>query len=158
MTRPTRSRSRHARETKPLPLGLPKDESGEDLLPHKPLVAIVGRPNVGKSTLFNRIVGHRTAIVDDVSGVTRDRNMAECEYQNCMFILVDTGGLDLKAEDVIEIIKLAEFAIGKHELSAFFRRPGHKNYRECKDQVLRNFLKGLQIKYRDNVYLRTNKG
>ena len=50
MTRSTRSRSRRAPETKPLPLDLPKDESGEDLLPHKPLVVIVGRPNVGKST------------------------------------------------------------------------------------------------------------
>ncbi len=99
--RSTRSRSPRARETEPLPLDLPEDESGEDLQPHKPLVVIVGRPNVGKSTLFNRIVGHRTAIVDDVSGVTRDRNMAECEYQNRMFTLVDTGGLDLNAEDVI---------------------------------------------------------
>lgn len=68
---------------------------------HRPLVVIVGRPNVGKSTLFNRIVGHRTAIVDDVSGVTRDRNMAECDYQNRIFTLVDTGGLDLTADDVI---------------------------------------------------------
>ena len=99
--RSTRSRSPRAHEIEPLPLDLPEDESGEDLQPHKPLVVIVGRPNVGKSTLFNRIVGHRTAIVDDVSGVTRDRNMAECEYQNRMFTLVDTGGLDLNAEDVI---------------------------------------------------------
>ena len=100
-SRHKRSRTGHAPKTEPLPLDLPKDENAEDLLPHKPLVVIVGRPNVGKSTLFNRIVGHRTAIVDDISGVTRDRNIAECEYQNRMFSLVDTGGLDLNAEDVI---------------------------------------------------------
>lgn len=56
--------------------------------------------------------------------------------------------LNLKAEDVIEILGLAEVTVSKHELSAFFRRPGHKHYRECKDQVLRAFLKGVQIKYR----------
>ena len=56
--------------------------------------------------------------------------------------------LSLKAEDVLEILSLAGFKLGKHELSAFFRKPGHKHYRECKDQVLRNFLQGLQIKYR----------
>ena len=94
-------RSRRASKTKPLPSDPVEGESGENLIPGKPLVVIVGRPNVGKSTLFNRIVGHRTAIVDDVSGVTRDRNMAECDYQNRMFTLVDTGGLDLQAEDVI---------------------------------------------------------
>ncbi len=79
----------------------PDGEGAGDLRQDKPTVVIVGRPNVGKSTLFNRIVGHRTAIVDDVSGVTRDRNMAECDYQNRMFTLVDTGGLDLQADDVI---------------------------------------------------------
>lgn len=79
---------------------LPSEISIEPPLP-KPVVAIVGRPNVGKSTLFNRILGHRTAIVDDVSGVTRDRNMAECDYQSRIFTLVDTGGLDLTANDVI---------------------------------------------------------
>jgi uncharacterized protein YehS (DUF1456 family) len=56
--------------------------------------------------------------------------------------------LDLKADDVLEILDLANVHISKHELSAFFRRPGHKHYRECKDQILRNFMKGLQLKYR----------
>jgi uncharacterized protein YehS (DUF1456 family) len=56
--------------------------------------------------------------------------------------------LDLKNEDVLELLELAEFRLGKHELSAFFRKPDHKHFRECKDQVLRNFLAGMQIKYR----------
>ena len=56
--------------------------------------------------------------------------------------------LDLKAEDVLEILHLAGFQLSKHELSAFFRKPGHKHYRECKDQILRNFLQGMQLKYR----------
>jgi len=56
--------------------------------------------------------------------------------------------LNLQAEDVLMLLKQANFSISKHELSAFFRRPGHKHYRECKDQVLRNFLKGAQMKYR----------
>ncbi len=55
---------------------------------------------------------------------------------------------NLKAEDVIEMMRLADFKIGKPELSAFFRKKTHKHYRECKDQILRNFLKGLQLKYR----------
>lgn len=58
--------------------------------------------------------------------------------------------LELKAEDVLDIMQLAGFRISKHELSAFFRKPDHKHYRECKDQILRNFLKGLQVKYRGN--------
>ena len=56
--------------------------------------------------------------------------------------------LNLKAEEIIELLALAGFHIGKHELSAFFRRPDHKHYRECKDQILRNFLKGVQLKFR----------
>ena len=56
--------------------------------------------------------------------------------------------LNLKNEDVLEILALAELRISKHELSAFFRREGHKHYRVCKDQILRNFLKGLQLKHR----------
>ena len=56
--------------------------------------------------------------------------------------------LDLKAEDVLALLKRVDFRLSKHELSAFFRKPGHKHYRECKDQVLRNFLKGMQLEYR----------
>ncbi|MEN8264604.1 MAG: DUF1456 family protein [Nitrospirota bacterium] len=58
--------------------------------------------------------------------------------------------LNLKAEDVLQIMALAGLRISKHELSAFFRKPGHKHYRDCKDQILRNFLKGMQLKYRTN--------
>lgn len=58
--------------------------------------------------------------------------------------------LDLKAEDVLEILSLTNMDISKHELSAFFRKPGHKHYRDCQDQILRNFLNGLQLKYREN--------
>ena len=57
-------------------------------------------------------------------------------------------GLDLKAEDVLEILELGGMRISKHELSALFRKPGHKHYRECNDQILRNFLNGMQNKYR----------
>jgi len=56
--------------------------------------------------------------------------------------------LDLKDVDMLEVVALADFNLSKPELSAFFRKPGHKHYRECKDQVLRNFLNGLQAKYR----------
>jgi GTP-binding protein len=64
-----------------------------------PIIALIGRPNVGKSTLFNRILGTRAAIVDDVPGVTRDRNYADSTYRNRRFRLVDTGGLDPTASD-----------------------------------------------------------
>jgi uncharacterized protein YehS (DUF1456 family) len=56
--------------------------------------------------------------------------------------------LNFKAEDVLEVLNSTGHTLSKHELSAFFRKPTHKHYRECKDQVLRNFLKGLQLKYR----------
>jgi len=59
--------------------------------------------------------------------------------------------LNLKAEDILEILDLANLRISKHELSAFFRKPGHKHYRDCKDQILRKFLKGVQLKYRANI-------
>jgi len=65
----------------------------------KPLIAIVGRPNVGKSTLFNKIAGERISIVENTPGVTRDRVYADCEWCGRAFTLIDTGGLELKSED-----------------------------------------------------------
>jgi len=59
--------------------------------------------------------------------------------------------LNLKTDDVLDILELANLRISKHELSAFFRKQDHKHYRTCKDQILRNFLKGVQLKYRDNI-------
>lgn len=59
--------------------------------------------------------------------------------------------LNLKDDDVIEILQMARFPLGKSELSAFFRKPEHKHYRPCQDQILRNFLKGLQMRYRPTL-------
>lgn len=79
----------------------------------KPLVAIVGRPNVGKSTLFNKIVGKRIAIVEDTPGVTRDRICADAEWLNYRFTLIDTGGIEPESEDIIakQMRRQAELAI-----------------------------------------------
>ncbi len=83
-----------------------------------PLVAIIGRPNVGKSTLFNKILGAKIAIVDDVPGVTRDRNYADAAYRNRKFRLVDTGGLDLSASDsmLALIRRQSELAIAEADI------------------------------------------
>ena len=79
----------------------------------KPIVAIVGRPNVGKSTLFNKLIGKRLSIVDDTPGVTRDRIYGVCEWKNKSLTLVDTGGIEPKENDVIlsEMRAQAELAI-----------------------------------------------
>lgn len=67
----------------------------------KPIVAVVGRPNVGKSTLFNKLIGQRLSIVDDTPGVTRDRIYGDCEWRNQKIMLVDTGGIEPKTDDII---------------------------------------------------------
>ena len=84
----------------------------------KPIVAIVGKPNVGKSTLFNRLVGDRVAIVEDTPGVTRDRIIADAEWQNRHFTLVDTGGIELKTNNTIkrQMRAQAEVAIDMADL------------------------------------------
>lgn len=79
----------------------------------KPIVAVVGRPNVGKSTLFNKLVGSRLAIVDDTPGVTRDRIFGESEWTGRSFLLVDTGGIEPFSDDVIlsQMRRQAQLAI-----------------------------------------------
>ncbi len=88
----------------------------------KPLVAIVGRPNVGKSTFFNRIVGKRVSIVEDTPGVTRDRIYADVEWQERRFTLIDTGGIDPKSEDELlsQMRRQAEIAMDTADVICFF--------------------------------------
>ena len=87
----------------------------------KPVIAIVGRPNVGKSTLFNKIIGQRRSIVEDTPGVTRDRIYAEGEWCGRRFILIDTGGIEPKTDDIIlKQMKLqAEVAIETADVILF---------------------------------------
>ena len=79
----------------------------------KPIVAVVGRPNVGKSTLFNKLIGERMAIIDDKPGVTRDRIYGKCEWQDKEFLLVDTGGIEPTTNNdiLLHMRKQAELAI-----------------------------------------------
>lgn len=79
----------------------------------RPVVAIVGRPNTGKSTLFNKLVGQRLSIVDDTPGVTRDRIFADCEWLSRHFLLVDTGGIEPYSNDIIlkQMRRQAQLAI-----------------------------------------------
>lgn len=88
----------------------------------KPFVAIVGRPNVGKSTFFNRIAGRRISIVEDTPGVTRDRIYADAEWLGREFTLIDTGGIDPDAEDVIlkQMRLQAELAVDIADVILFF--------------------------------------
>ncbi len=79
----------------------------------KPIVAVVGRPNVGKSTLFNKLIGQRLAIVEDTPGVTRDRIFGDCEWQGHPFLLVDTGGIEPEIDDglLLHMREQAQIAI-----------------------------------------------
>lgn len=86
----------------------------------KPVIAIVGRPNVGKSTIFNRIVGDRVSIVEDIPGVTRDRIYSAAEWLNHDFNIIDTGGIDIGVEPFLEQIRQqAEIAIEEADVIIF---------------------------------------
>ena len=86
-----------------------------------PIVAVVGRPNVGKSTLFNKLVGKRRSIVEDTPGVTRDRIYSKCEWRNREFMIVDTGGIEPASDDVIlaQMRRQAQVAIEKADVIVF---------------------------------------
>lgn len=85
-----------------------------------PTIAIVGRPNVGKSTLFNKIVGQKVSIIEDIPGVTRDRIYQEASYRDKKFYLIDTGGIDVSKETFNEEIKIqAEIAINEADVVLF---------------------------------------
>lgn len=87
----------------------------------KPIVAIVGRPNVGKSTLFNKLAGHRISIVQDTPGVTRDRVYAQAEWLNYNFTMIDTGGIEPEREDIIvkQMRRQANIAIETADVIVF---------------------------------------
>ncbi|HCX63720.1 MAG TPA: ribosome biogenesis GTPase Der, partial [Eubacteriaceae bacterium] len=87
----------------------------------QPIVAIIGRPNVGKSTLFNKIAGSRIAIVEDTPGVTRDRIYADCEWTSKKFTLIDTGGIEPYSKDSIfaQMRRQAQIAVEMAEVIVF---------------------------------------
>ena len=108
-----------------------------------PVIAIIGRPNVGKSTLFNRVLGARNAIVDDVPGVTRDRNYTDGTYQSRSFRLVDTGGLDPSAtEGMLSLIRRqSQLAIGEADVLIFLM-DGREGLNPGDEEIVR-LLRGV---------------
>ncbi|MGE5629982.1 MAG: ribosome biogenesis GTPase Der [Caulobacteraceae bacterium] len=136
----------------------------------KPVVAIVGRPNVGKSTLFNKIAGKRISIVEDKPGVTRDRIYTEVEWLDKTFTLIDTGGIEPYSEDIIlkQMKRQAEVAIETANIIVFLV-DGQEGITASDDEVanmLRRTNKKIILacnkidapKYKDNVYEFYNLG
>ncbi len=89
--------------------------------------------------------------INEKRGKREEQALPENHLNNNLIFKKLKIALDLKSEDVLDIMDLAEFSISKHELSALFRKADHQHYRECKDQLLRKFLTGMQIKYRDDI-------
>ena len=87
----------------------------------RPVVAVVGRPNVGKSTLFNKLIGQRLSIVQDTPGVTRDRIFAACEWCGHSFMLADTGGIEPRTDDMLlaQMRRQAQLAIEQAQVIVF---------------------------------------
>lgn len=118
----------------------------------KPVVAIVGRPNVGKSTIFNRIVGERISIVEDIPGVTRDRIYSSAEWLNYDFNLIDTGGIDIGDEPFLEQIRLqAEIAIDEADVIIFLTN-GREGVTSADEEVAK-----ILYKAKKPVVLAVNK-
>lgn len=100
--------------------------------------------DVELATFLNGFINYRRGKKEGEQAVPEKRLT-----NNIMFRKLKIA-LDLKAEDILDIMDVADLRVSKHELSAFFRKPGHKHYRECKDQIFRNFLTGVQKTYRNN--------
>lgn len=111
----------------------------------KPLIAIVGRPNVGKSTLFNRIAGGQIAIVEDTPGVTRDRIYADCEWCGCAFTLIDTGGLELKSEDEMWMHIRAQVEIAVEASDAIIYVVDGKTGLTLDDEAIAAYLRKAKV-------------
>ena len=108
-------------------------------------VAIVGRPNVGKSTLFNRIIGQRLSITDDMPGVTRDRIYSEATYKDYKFNVIDTGGIDTSSDKFNDVIKMqVEIAIDEADVVLFV--VDGKEGLTSDDYIVRNMLKKVATK------------
>lgn len=115
----------------------------------KPVVAVIGRPNVGKSTLFNRIAGHKISITKDTPGVTRDRIYADADWLDYKFILIDTGGLEPSSDDLIPkfVFEQAQIAIDTADLILFVvdGRDGPVNLDMDIAQILRRSKKNVLL-------------
>lgn len=128
----------------------------------KPIIALVGRPNVGKSTLFNRLVGERMAIVDDTPGTTRDRLFGESEWNGRQFTIVDTGGIDpshggrtplsIGSADFIDDIRIQAQAAIQEADAVFFVTDGETGVTEP-DREVADILRRMQQKQPDGSFL-----
>ena len=107
--------------------------------------AFVGLEDIQLATFLNGLIVHHRGKRD---GLTPE---VERQLSNNIVFRKLKIALNLKADDILSLLSRAEFRVSKPELSALFRKPGHKNYRECKDQILRHFLKGLQLEHRAEV-------
>ena len=137
----------------------------------KPIVALVGRPNVGKSTLFNRLVGERLAIVDDTPGTTRDRLYAESEWNGRTFGVIDTGGIDpthggkaplsIGSADIIEEIKVQALIAAEDADAILFITDGESGVtpsdREVAEILRRHQKKNLDGSFRPPIFVVVNK-
>ena len=118
----------------------------------KPVVALVGRPNVGKSTLFNRLVGNKIAIIEDIPGITRDRIYGDVKFNEYSFHLIDTGGIDMSSAEFNNEIKLqAEIAINEADVIVFVV--------DAKEGITQNDLvvKNMLLKSRKKIIVAINK-
>ncbi|HOS70757.1 MAG TPA: 50S ribosome-binding GTPase, partial [Bacillota bacterium] len=130
----------------------------------KSIVAIVGRPNVGKSTLFNKLAGKRISIVEDHPGVTRDRIYTEVQWQDKTFTLIDTGGIEPHSEDLMlkQMKQQAEVAIETAEVIIFLVdgqegiTPSDREVANLLRRTRKNIILAVNKidapKYKDNIY------